>query len=162
MSLYPMHLARWLQYFPCQQLLLVKSDGSFGERGVHIGKFTFSSSNGKLNLVFCTILINWFILPFFFTFLDSSCLHYFFLFFSFSFPLATILVLRPIAQFIGVSEDSAVRAAAAEAVRPEQFTYNQEANALSQLANGGKTVSVAEKNERAIPNWAHSQERSVE
>jgi hypothetical protein len=89
---------------------------------------------------------------FFFTFLDSSCLHYFFLFFSFSFPLATILVLRPIAQFIGVSEDSAVRAAAAEAVRPEQFTYNQEANALSQLANGGKTVSVAEKNERAIPN----------
>jgi len=34
MSLYPMHLARWLQYFPCQQLLLVKSDGSFGEKGV--------------------------------------------------------------------------------------------------------------------------------
>lgn len=43
MSLYPMHLSRWLQYFPCQQLLLVKSDGSFGEKGV-------ATSYGSLTL----------------------------------------------------------------------------------------------------------------
>ena len=54
--------------------------------------------------------------------------------------LVTISVLRPIAQFIGVPEASAVNAAATEAVRPEQFVYNQEANALSQKANGGNMV----------------------
>lgn len=55
--------------------------------------------------------------------------------------LAAVSVLRPIAQFIGVPEASAVHAAATEAVRPEQFVYNQEANALSQKANGGNTVA---------------------
>lgn len=70
-SLYPLHLAKWLRFFPCAQLLVVRSAGAWSA--------------------------------------DA---------------------LRPVARFLGVAEASAVHAAAAGAVRPEQSAFNREAAGL--------------------------------
>jgi len=70
-SLYPLHLAKWLRYFPCTQLMLVRSVGAWSAEA-----------------------------------------------------------LRPVARFLGVDEASALHAAAAAAVRPEQHWFNREAAGL--------------------------------
>ena len=41
------------------------------------------------------------------------------------------LAMRAIAQFLGVDPTSASKAAAATSVRPEQFTFNKEANQVA-------------------------------
>jgi len=82
MSLYPMHMASWLRFFPCDQLLVVRSNGHWGEP-----------------------------------------------------------TMRAIATFLSVDPESARKAAAAEAVRPEQFAYNKEAFALAAAAAAPPGIS---------------------
>lgn len=78
MGLIPMHISPWLDYFPCNQYLIIRSEGRWGE-----------------------------------------------------------VAMRAVAKFLDVSVDSALEAAEATAIRPEQFSYNQEATLLSIAAGAG-------------------------
>jgi len=74
-SLYPIHLAKWLRYFSCSQTLLLRSTGEWSAEA-----------------------------------------------------------LQHTARFLGVDEASAVNAAAAAAVRPEQHWFNREAAGIGSKA----------------------------